>query len=46
MIGQTLIYAGIGIAAASLIAEIVLTIVFSGTKKRMIEKIYKNYEEH
>lgn len=46
MIGQALIYAGIGLAAAAFIAEIVVTIVFRGTKKRTIEKIYKNYDEH
>ena len=46
MIGQTLIYAGIGIAAAAFIAELVVTIVFRGTKRRMIEKIYKDYDEH
>lgn len=45
MTGQMIIYIGIGVAALSLIGEIVATIVFRNTKKKMVEKIYNSYDQ-
>lgn len=43
--GQMIMYGGIALFALSLIGEIVSTIAFSVSKKKMLKKIYEGQEE-
>ncbi len=44
MTGQMIFYIGIAVASLSVIGEIVATIVFKSSKKKMIRKIYESYD--